>query len=119
MSLRDFEIENTRQLQAENAQLKAELEAYEAIPHDKDGTPFAAASAWRAECNWRQEQLEQATQRETRLREALSKAKCLANEIYESGMQTETHELDLTSAEFRETWQLAKIVIDALEEAGT
>lgn len=51
--------------------LKAELKAYEAIPHDKDGTPFAAAAAWRAECNRIQEQLEQATQREARLRRAV------------------------------------------------
>lgn len=47
---------------------EAKLEAYEAIPQDKDGTPFAAASAWRAECNRIKEQLEEHKQREARVR---------------------------------------------------
>lgn len=38
-------------LAEDNAALRAQLAVYDEVAHDKDGTPFAAASAWRAECN--------------------------------------------------------------------
>ena len=43
-------------------------------------------------------------------------AKFLAKEIVELGMQTEVEELDLTTAEFGETWRLAKKIVAQIEQ---
>ena len=46
----------------------------------------------------------------------INRVRCLAKEIVELGMQTKTHELDLTTAEFGETWRLAKKIVAQIEQ---
>lgn len=60
-------------LKAENERLRTDLAQYETIPIDNDGTPFAAASAWRAECNRLQATL---AERDTRFEQLLDRLMC-------------------------------------------
>ena len=60
-----------KELEQELAQARADLATFNAIAVDKDGTPFSAASAWRAECNRLQDSITASQAECQRLREAL------------------------------------------------
>ncbi len=51
-----------------------------------------------------------------RTQDVLNNAKVLAQFVHDLGLQTETQELDLTTAEFGEYWKIAKRILALLED---
>jgi hypothetical protein len=77
---------------------------------------YDCITEWADRCNALSKENEAIQRERDALKAIVYNAKVLAKEVAEWGMQTEVEEIDLTTAEFGETWWLANKIVAQIEK---